>query len=173
MTTPRLCNAVVERLRATMPGYKVDHFPDTPRDLLRFAGKSEALFVSYEGSVDGELLSIDPLSADRTVELAVNIVVRSLVGPKGASETIEAVRGNLFGWQPTVTVPPVPPAEEATIESLGFMRLVPVRDGFVAEDNGTWRFVVVFRTTTVSVANAVDPNLAGPPFTTPVFQEPS
>lgn len=163
-----LCNAVVARLRAKLPGFAAEYFPDAPAR-YPWGGKDKTLLVGFEGSAFGPVESLDPPSSDEAVDFSVTVIVRSLRGPFGVSETLANVRKALFGWRPvqSVTVGPV-----TTIEPLGFRPIVPTKTAFAGEDNGVWRYVAIYRASMVAVADVTDPNLIGPPLAEVEFKEP-
>jgi Gp37 protein len=134
-----LTDAVVARLQAEMDGYTVDRFPDVPAR-YPWAGADKLLLVAYERSNYGDAASLEPFYQDRTYELSVTVVVRSLRGPEGAGDTIDAVADALMGWSPPT----------------GGTPLLLLRDEFVSEDQGTWRFVVAFQGVVPKVAAAAD-----------------
>lgn len=148
-----LLTAVAQRLRAQLPAFVVDAYPD---DEARFAwsGASRHLLVAPEGSTFGEPASHDPLHVEETVRLSVTVLVRSLRGELGAVTALTAIRRALFGWRAELSLP-----EGST--RLGFGPLVPERSGFVSERQGVWRWVITFRASTVAVAES-EP-LTGPP----------
>lgn len=131
-----LSELAVARLRALVHGVDVDHFPDVP-ERYAWAKTRQTLLVGYEGSTyatPSETLA--PSSTTETVELGVTVLVRSLRGPLGAPALIARVRRALFGWRPPT----------------GGGALVPTRSQFVSEDQGVWRFVIVFQSATTVVA---------------------
>lgn len=146
MTT--LSDDVVARLKKWMPDVEIDHFPDAP-DRYVWAKPRTGLLVGYEGSTfatDSD--SISPLSLDRTDEIAVTVLVRSLRGPTGIEATLDRVRRALFGF--------TPPS--------GGSPLLPTTSKFVSETEGTWRFAMFFTTTTTITAHFEPADfLAGPP----------
>lgn len=139
-----LANAIVARLKARFPRFKVDHFPDVP-ERHPFASATRELLVAYEGSTFGEPQSMDPVYCDRAVEWGVTLLVRSLRGPDGAQTMIEEVRKALMGWR----------------APQGGQRFMPTGDRFVSEENGVWRFLISFRVTVPSVGETT--TLDGPP----------
>lgn len=140
-----LNQAVVDRLKATMPAFKVDHFPE---DIARYPFNSarHELLVSYGRSTYGAAKSFAPLHVDQEAEVAVTLLTSSLRGPLGVLETIRDVRRHLFGWRPArLEVAGDPPAPTWVL--LGGSPLVPTGDRFVGEEQGVWRWSITFTTT--------------------------
>ena len=142
---------VAARLASEMPGYADSHFPDKIPDRRTFAKTKTELLVAYEGSSYGPVQSFEPFSCERTVTISVTLLVRSLRGPLGAQQTIEAIRDALF-VDPEIWKCPI-----------GGTPLAPVRDECLGEDQGVWTFVFYFATTTVAVARSA--TRTGPTFT--------
>lgn len=150
-----LAQHIVDRLaaRPALAKAKVEHFPDVVPKRWQMSGARVELLVIYEGGTDSEQQSFAPASTERTLLYTVAIFVRSLRGPEGAHATIEHVRQALFGWR----------------SPLGGTAFVPVKDGFVGEDEGVWRFGVTFRTTIPDVAELAQP--AGAPLLAPLPED--
>jgi hypothetical protein len=156
--------AVVDRLKAVMvPTYEVDHFPDAP-DRYPFAAQSQTLLVAYERSTYGDPLSAAPMHVMRDGEVTVTLVLRSLRGPTGVVETIQAVTRALFGWRVAqrVETPAEDPEDPPVVTwvPLGSEPMVPTGDAFVGEKDGVWRWAVTFRVRTPVVEDL--PALTGP-----------
>lgn len=143
-----LPDLAVARLRELVHGVDVDHFPDVP-DRYPWAKARHSLLVGYEGSsFDTPSDTFAPSSTSETIELGVTVLVRSLRGPHGAQGLLARVRRALFGWRPPT----------------GGSALIPTRSQFVSEDQGVWRFVIVFQTTTTVVAHLEpDAGASAPP----------
>lgn len=135
-----LSEEVVERLRERLPDLRVDHFPDAP-DRFEWAKADRMLLVSYGGSNYSTERTMDPSSCERTPEIGVTILVRSLRGPAGAPAMIDRVRLAIHGWRP--------PSQGG--------RMYPTRDEFVSENQGVWRFVIRFTCSTLAVAHPDTP----------------
>lgn len=140
-----LNQAVVDRLKAAMPSFKVDHFPEVV-DRYPFNKARHELLVSYGRSTYSSAKSFSPLHVDQEAEVAVTLLTRSLRGPLGVLETIRDVRRHLFGWRPALLVsagdPPV-----SSWQPLGGSPLIPTGDRFVGEEQGVWRWSITFTTT--------------------------
>jgi hypothetical protein len=133
--------AIKARLVAAFPAIEVEDFPDEP-DQYVFVARDQKLLVAYERSTFGtDPESIAPLSLPRTPEFSVTVLVRSLRGPTGATQTIDDVIRALFGWRPT----------KDDGSSLGVGPLMPTKDELLGQDQGTWRFVISFTASTVAV----------------------
>lgn len=158
--TEQLLTAVVQRLRATLPTFSVEPYPDDD-SRFQWAGKSQHLLVAPEGSTFApEPMSLDPLSIDEAVRFSVTVLVRSLRGDVGAVTTLQNIRSALLGWSPVLHIAQ-PGDEPEVVQPLGFGPVVPERSGFVSEKQGTWRWVIAFRAPTVAVAETEQ--LSGPP----------
>lgn len=151
MTT--VAQAVIDRLKTELPGFVVEHFPDSP-ERYAFKAARNTLLVSYESSSYAAPESLAPLSVERTGLLGVTLLTRSLTGERGVVASVEGIIKALFGWRPARLV-------DDELVMLGASPLVPVRDAFVAEDNGLWRWVVEFSLRTTVVAKTTP--LSGPP----------
>ncbi len=145
MTTgraPTLQQQAAARLKARMTDFEVQEFPDA---VERFDWKADrTLLVSFgDATYASAQQSMQPSSTDRTRELHVTILLRTLSGPLGVERTIDRIVSHLYGWTPEG----------------GGTCFVPVRDQFQEENNGTWRFVVVFSQTKTLVAHIEDADL--------------
>lgn len=144
-TIERLTDAVVERLKLQVPAMKAEHFPDAPERFV-WSKADKSLLVTYEGATySPEPQSFDPLSLERTMDLGVTVITRGLRGKLGMASAIEDVRAALFGWEPTERV-------DGADVPMGWSRLMPTAERFVGEDQGSWRFIISFRTTMPVVA---------------------
>lgn len=137
-------DAIVARLkqRTELRAWNVEHFPDAVKRAK--SASPMTLLVSYEGSTDGPLISDLPAATDRSVVWAVSIVAKGLRGRDSASWAIDAVRRGLTGWTPPQGGEP----------------LRPLKDGFISEDEGVWRFVVQF---TAMIPAVSDPTVGNDP----------
>lgn len=92
-----MCEAAVDRLRIELPGkVTIDHFPDRAEQ-YDFEGYDAAALVLYGGSrFSGDGL-LGAAGVDETPRLVVALLVRSLRGPSGAYELIQAIRLALQG----------------------------------------------------------------------------
>jgi hypothetical protein len=147
MIEAQLLNPVVERLRtwvapswapppdnpsATPVPYfrdwKVDHFPDDV-ERYNFKPSRHELLVAYERSDWEAPQSHDPVSQRRQIEFSVTVLARSMRGARGVVDTLDRVRQALVGWRAPTGGGPI----------------YAYREEFVNEDNGVWRYVVLFR----------------------------
>lgn len=135
-----IAQSMVERLKAEVEGFNVEHFPDKPTPEA-LAQKRASLFVNFDGSTFGEPTSLEPLACDETAKFVVSLRVLSQRGQKGAMATLAAVRFALFGWTPAL--------EGA---ELGASAFIPVDSGFVDVTDGVWRFAIAFKTTFPTIA---------------------
>lgn len=161
MNTRDLQQAIVDRLKAEFVGWDVDGFPDAV-ERYQFSSKSKALLVQPERSTYGEVLSFDPFSVERTLQITISIYVRSLRRADGAFAANDRIRKALFGWEPATK----PTVDGEAWVKLGCTHLRPVSDTeFVAEDNGQWQFIATYQTTTIEVALGLEPEELGPAIT--------
>lgn len=161
MNTLDLQQAIVDRLKAEFVGWDVDAFPDAV-DRYPFGSKSKALLVHPERSTYGAIMSLDPYSKERTMQVTISIYVRSLRRADGAFGAMDRIRKALFGWSPALK----PEVDGEPWEPLGCTPLDPVSDTeFVAEDNGQWQFIATYQTTTLEVALTLAPEQLGPGIT--------
>lgn len=116
---------------------KVEHFPDNV-ERYQFRAARTTLLVGHDGATytAPPARSMAPVSQDRRREISITILARSLRKPEGVNAMIDLVRRALLGWSPPQGDGP-------------FMM---VRDAFVGEDQGTWRFVVIVEHTSPVVA---------------------
>lgn len=154
----RLSDAVVGRLKTKMTSWNADHFPAAP-SRYAWAHASATLLVAFEGASYGETDSLAPQSARRDVEMSVTILSRMLVGNISITSALDEVRRALFGWEPS---------DETG--KLGFGPMRPVRESFVSEEEGVWRFVAIYRSAIPVVADLA--SLSGPPLELVTFKEP-
>jgi hypothetical protein len=153
-----LAKSIVRRLQAEMVGWDVDDFPNAP-DRYAWAHQSTTLLVAFEGANYGELQSMSPASAPREVDMSVTVLARSLRGNHSITDALEGVRHALFGWRPT----------DVHGNVLGFSALRPIRESFVSEEQGVWRFVAMYRSASISVAAIM--GVSGAPLTQVNFKD--
>jgi hypothetical protein len=155
----RLAESVVGRLRGQLPAWDVDHFPNAP-ERYSWAHANATLLVCFEASTYGDVGSLSPQSTDRDVDISVTVLARSLHGTLSITSALDHVRQALFGWEPV-------DAEG----KLGFGAMRPIRETFVSEEQGVWRFSALYRSAVPVVAD-IDP-LSGVPLEQVTFKEPT
>lgn len=153
-----LAKSMVRRLTEEMPSWNVEDFPNAP-DRYNWACQSTTLLVAFEGTTYGELMSLDPASAEREFDMSVTVLARHLKGDHSIATALEGVRAALFGWRPT----------DAQGNVIGFSALRPIRESFVSEEQGVWRFVAMYRSASVAVAATMP--LSGAPLSQVNFVE--
>lgn len=122
-----MVSAIVARLAAVLPSLKAEAFPDDPAN-YRLYHPTGAALVIYGGSRYGEPDSLGAIVQERLAEFDVTLLLRNLRGPTGANTHVDAIRLALTGFK----------------VAGGGSKLRPVRDRFVAHDNGVWRFEITF-----------------------------
>lgn len=155
----RLSDSLVARLKAEMSSWDAEHYPPAP-ERYAWAHAKASLLVAFEGSIYGEVESMAPQSTGRDVEMSVTILARQLVGDISITSALDQVRVALFGWEPT----------DPNGEKLGFGPMRPVRESFVSEEDGVWRFVAIYRSSIPVVADVAP--LSGAPLQLVTFKEP-
>jgi len=125
--------AVTERLTASFGHLAVDLYPDDPEG-YRLDHPIGALLVRYAGSKYGPLLDTDIVAQERRAGVEVTLVMRSLHGKEGITETLEAVRLALTGFAPA-----------------GFGKLQPIHDEFIDQAGGEWRYAIDFVASTTVI----------------------
>ena len=133
--------ALIARLkgRTSFRAWAVEAFPDKVERIK--TANPRTLFVSYEGSADTDA---GQCVTNRAVTWAVTLIVAGQYGKEGGLQSIDAVRAALTGWTPPQGGDP----------------LMPIKDGFVDEDQGKWRFVVTFKS---ALPFVVDPEAGNDP----------
>jgi hypothetical protein len=110
-----------------------------------FASQTQTILVAYSSSSYGAGQSFVPGSALRTPEFALVFLLRSLRGPFGVHAALDGARRALMGWRcPQGGTP-----------------LMPLRDQFVSESQGVWRFSMNF-SLTIPVVAEPDPEPEAP-----------
>ncbi|HEX2881182.1 MAG TPA: Gp37 family protein [Polyangiaceae bacterium] len=156
-----LCLAVIGRLKAKMPKFQADHFPDDP-DAFPWAKKEQSLFVGYDGSSFSDAESLDPISQSEDVRFAVTVVCRGLRGAFSVDDALKQVRRALLGWRPRRLVQenPLPAPKVVQLTGHGPCLLNSVQ--FIKQDQGIWIYAVQFRVATVVVSDSTDDEIADP-----------
>lgn len=137
-------SAIVARLSSQVGAIEVVHFPDEPK-AYRMTHPVGAALVTYRGANYGDLLDLDAIVQERSLEFDVTLMVRDLgwgVGSApdgtnpGAYELLEQVLAALTGYQ-------VPGARKVRL----------VREKFIERDRGgaVWIYAITFALSTVVV----------------------
>jgi hypothetical protein len=132
-STLEIIDAIAGRLKAKLPQFAVEFFPDKPRD-YRLNHPRGALLVSYTGSRYGDLIDIAYVAQERTLVVTVTVVMRQLNGRGGAIDAVDAARLALLGWRP-------PDCQQLTAAS----------ETFLGETAGLWQYALNLRTETLAV----------------------
>jgi hypothetical protein len=136
-----LASSMVRRLKAQMPVWTVEDFPNAP-ERYNFCHQTSTLLVAFEGSTYSDPYALSPMAADREVEMSVTVLARQLRGNLSITGAFELIRKALFGWRPTTE----------DDKPIGFGAMRPTRESFVGEEQGVWRYVVVYRSALPTVA---------------------
>lgn len=113
------------RLKAKLPDFAVEFFPDNPEE-YRLNHPKGALLVQYLRSRYAEQDDCDAVVQERKAEVAIVVMVRQLRGRDGAVATIDRVEAAMMGYRVSGWRP---------------FRLVENR--FIREKAGLWSYVVV------------------------------
>jgi hypothetical protein len=132
-STLEIIEAVAGRLKAKLPQFAVEFFPDRPAD-YRLNHPVGALLVSYAGSRYGDLIDIAYVAQARTLAVTITVVMRQLNGRGGAVDAVDAARLALLGWRP-------PDCQQLTAAS----------ETYLGEVAGLWQYALNLRTETVVV----------------------
>ena len=127
MTTEQIEDAIVSRLKSSIPDLEVSPFPERPDEygLIHPVG---AVLVQYRGSEYSEPASLGTITQTRTMEFVVLLAVRHLRSHQGAYAYLDSIRGSLTGY----VIPPL-------------SKMFAVREAFLAEKGGIWWYAVEFK----------------------------
>lgn len=123
-----LIEAVIERLKAKLPDFAVEYFPDKPEE-YRLNHPKGALLVQYLRSQYAAPDDCEAVIQERKAEIAIAIMARQLRGRDGAVYTVDRVEAALMGFRLQAWKP---------------FRLVENR--FIREQAGLWTYLVVVGT---------------------------
>ncbi|QBP09849.1 Gp37 family protein [Cupriavidus metallidurans] len=126
---------IIARLRARLPGVLVEDFPDKPED-YRLNHPVGAVLVQYGGSRYGKRDEIGLVVQERALRFGCQLVWRALNGERGVLVALELVRRALVGFKPSHS-----------------KKLRAVRDMFVSQQGGLWRYVIEFEGDALVVEN--------------------
>lgn len=145
-------DAVVARLKETLPGLSVEYFPEKPAE-YRLNHPVGALLVSYAGSRFDKPDDIGAVIQPQTLQLCVTVVFRQLNGKRGAIDVLDILRRILGGYTP-------PHCRR---------RIWLTREVFIGEVNGLWQYALDFATESVFVEDSDLPS--GPLLTIVDYEE--
>nr|VFK03559.1 MAG: Gp37 protein [Candidatus Kentron sp. H]VFK04439.1 MAG: Gp37 protein [Candidatus Kentron sp. H]VFK06827.1 MAG: Gp37 protein [Candidatus Kentron sp. H] len=131
-TPEALVAAVLKRLKTEFDDLTVAPYPDRPES-YQLKHPTGVLLVRYTDSRYGPSLDTRVVQ-ERRMALEVTLYLRALRGDGGVDTVLERLRLNLTGYAPD-----------------GFDKLRPLRDGFVDENNGLWRYAMDFETGTTVI----------------------
>lgn len=123
-------DAIVARLKSTIPDRLVDSFPDKPSE-FRLLHPKGAMLVRFRGSKYGEPQTTGTVLQERTVEFDIVIVTRNLRDHSGAYIHLDAVRVALTGYK---------------IPNSPCSKFYPVREEFIDESEGIWQYGITVAT---------------------------
>lgn len=96
--TTDMLDALMARLRARLPMYAVEYFPEKPKD-YRLNHSRGALLVSYIGSRFTAPRDTQFVLQPRQVRLSVTLLLRQLNGRDGAVGVLDDLRLALVGFR--------------------------------------------------------------------------
>lgn len=124
---------IIERLKAKIQDLHIEGFPEKPSE-FRLIHPKGAILVHYQGGNYSESKSIDCIYQDKKLEFSITIVVRHLRKHEGAYEYLDIIRQILTGFKPE-----------------NCSKMIPVKEEFIAEDNGIWQYSINFSLITPSI----------------------
>ena len=132
-------DSILTRLGEQVTGIALEAYPDEPTG-YRLKHRKGAALVRYMGAsfrnqslewgADAALEFLSQPGA-MTLTWQVNLMMRSLKGNQGVYQKLDEIRAGLVGFKPT-----------------GGLELIPIKEGFIAEEDGIWNYFIQFRTTT-------------------------
>jgi hypothetical protein len=143
-TTLEIIDAIAARLRAKLPQFAVEFFPDKPLE-YRLNHARGALLVSYAGGRYSAPVDVEYVAQPRELRVTVTVVVRQLNGRGGAVDTVEGARMALLGWRPP-----------------DCQKMRAVSETYLGERAGLWQYALDMSTFAVVIEDADAPD--GPPF---------
>ncbi|MDD3012613.1 MAG: Gp37 family protein [Candidatus Gastranaerophilales bacterium] len=134
-------NSIIERLKGTIQDLHIEGFPEKPAEFKLIHPKG-AILVHYQGSSYSEPKSPGCIFQERKLEFSITVVMRNLRTHEGTYEYLDKVRDVLTGFKP---------------ENCG--KMYPLKEDFLAEDNGLWQYGINFALTTNNIEADNDTNL--------------
>jgi len=133
MTIKAIENQIIERLKAKIQELHIEGFPEKPAEFKLIHPKG-AILVHYQGSSYSEPKSLGCIFQTRKLEFSLTIVMRNLRSHEGAYDYIDKVRDILTGFKPE-----------------NCEKMYPIKEDFLAEDNGIWQYGINFAMTTQNI----------------------
>ncbi|AAU90999.1 conserved hypothetical protein [Methylococcus capsulatus str. Bath] len=130
--------AIVARLGAALPDVEVAPYPADPAN-YQFLHPVGALLVRYHGSHYGALMDTDAVVQERLLAVEITFLFRALNGQDGLYAYLERARRVLTGFKPA-----------------GFGKVYPLRDAFLEEHGGEWRYAVDFCAPTLAIEDGCE-----------------
>lgn len=120
--------SIIEKLEADISGVSIESFPAKVQEYLKsFIHPTGAVLINYAGSKYTNPDNLNSNAQIRTVEFDIYVVLKNIKNNQGVYITLESVKESLTGYEPE-----------------GCMRMIPVSDDFVQEENGIWVYVIKF-----------------------------
>jgi len=133
MAIKEIENQIIDRLKAKIPDLHIEGFPEKPAE-FRLVHPKGAILVHYQGGNYSESKSLGCIYQDKKLEFSTTVVTRHLRTHEGAYGYIDKIREILTGFKPE-----------------NCSKMYPVKEEFLAEDNGIWQYSINFVLTTPSI----------------------
>ncbi len=130
---------IIKRLEEKVNSLKVEGYPDDPAGYI-LKHKNGALLVRYQRSVYSEPRSAT-VDQKQTCEFDITIITKNLRTNTGAYTYLEIVKSALTGHRINLQLNPALAPD--------YVRLYPVRDGFILENKGVWYYGITFALNTI------------------------
>lgn len=125
---------IIEVLKSQFKDIFVCGFPDKPQEFV-LTHPTGALLVHYQGGqYSSKSESLDMVIQDKKMDFSITVVSKNLRSHFGAYELIDGVKRILTGFK---------------ID--GCSKFIPVKEGFISENNGIWQYFVNFSTSIKSI----------------------
>ena len=129
---------IVARLKSKIADLFIDSFPEKPQEYT-FTHPKGAILVHYQGGNYGNSQSVDVVFQQKKMEFALTIITRNLKKNNGAYSLLEKIKQILTGFK---------------ID--GCTKMLPIKEGFLTENNGIWQYTINFELTTPSIETEED-----------------
>ena len=126
-------NAIIERLKGGIQDLHVEGFPEKPAEFKLIHPKG-AVLVHYQGSNYSEPKSLGCIYQERKLEFSITVIIKHLRSHDGAYDYLDIVRQALTGFKPE-----------------NCSKMYPLKEYFLAEDNGIWQYSINFAMTTTAI----------------------
>lgn len=123
--------AVIDRLESQITDYKIEGYPDDPLSYV-LKHSNGAILVQYDGSSYTEPESYGIVSQKQKAVFGIISITKNLRTHTGAYDALESIKTALTGYVIT-----------------GVGRLYPVRDEFLSDRDGIWRYGITFAINTI------------------------